>query len=130
MKTLKQFINNNKITINSEYADNNPNMENSYNMQNYKVTLYSRKKQMTLYFSMGYAHNNEPTVLDVLECLKMDGYSFLNDESFTDFCSNFGYNEDSRKAHKTYVAVLRSGEKLNKFLGCDLFNELLNIEED
>jgi hypothetical protein len=132
MKTLKQFIKVNKITISSEYADENPNMENSaYDMYNYKVTLYnSRKRQMTLYFSMGKGHNDEPTVIDVLDCLKMDGYSFLNDESFTDFCGNFGYDEDSRKAHKTYLAVLKSGEKLNKFLGSDLFNELLDIEED
>jgi hypothetical protein len=126
MKTLKQLININKITINSEYADNNPHMENSNNMDNYKVTLYCKRKQMSLYFSMGYGHNgNEPTVLDVLECLQMDSNSFVNDTGFSDFCDELGYDEDSRKAYKIYLDVLKSGKKLKKFLGVELFDDLM-----
>jgi hypothetical protein len=47
-------------------------------------------------------------------------------ESFADFCGNFGYNEDSRRAEKTYKACKKSLKKLNA-LGItesDLYNIL------
>lgn len=44
----------------------------------------------------------EPTAYDVLTCLtKYDPGTFEN------FCSDFGYDSDSRKAYKTYKAVKR-----------------------
>jgi len=41
-----------------------------------------------------------PTKYDVLCCLQK--YPV---ETFEDFCGDFGYDEDSRKAYKTYLAV-------------------------
>ena len=84
-KTIKQFIKENNLTMNCEYADSNPNMDsvnkNAYN--HYKVTI-KRKfklngnhldtrygfKQMTLYFSQGYGIQGEPTLEAVLDSLK------------------------------------------------------------
>jgi hypothetical protein len=42
-----------------------------------------------------------PTMYDVLTCLQKYDVG-----TFDDFCSEFGYSEDSRKAEKTYKAVL------------------------
>jgi hypothetical protein len=55
----------------------------------------------------------EPTPYDVLACLtKYDVGSFEN------FCSDFGYDTDSRKAEKTYKAVLNEYKNV-----CALWNE-------
>lgn len=48
------------------------------------------------------AGNNPPTAYDVLSCLtKYDPGTFSN------FCSEYGYDIDSRKAYKTYKAVMK-----------------------
>jgi len=49
-----------------------------------------------------------PTPYDVLACLEK--YP-VND--FEDFCRNYGYDTDSRKAYKTYKAVKREWENVN-----------------
>ena len=46
-------------------------------------------------------HYSVPTVYDVLCCLTK-----YDPGTFADFCSEFGYDTDSRKAEKTYKAVL------------------------
>ena len=53
-----------------------------------------------------------PTAYDVLACLDTysDGYTF------EDFCSNFGYDDDSKIAEKTYKAVQYQTEKLKEVL--------------
>jgi hypothetical protein len=48
-----------------------------------------------------------PTAYDVLACLQK--YPVYD---FADFCSEFGYDEDSRKAYKTYKAVKREWENI------------------
>ena len=53
MITMKQFVNRNKITARSEWADSNPNMDGGENMNHFKVTLKGGGRQYTLYFSQG-----------------------------------------------------------------------------
>ena len=44
----------------------------------------------------------EPTPYDILACLTK-----YDPETFEDFCSEFGYDTDSRSAKKTYKAVVK-----------------------
>jgi hypothetical protein len=83
----------------------------------YTVTLKYDKKQMTVPFFMGPALTHEPTDKDVIPCLLTD-YSVMND-SFEDFCANFGYDEDSRKAEKIYNQSIKNGKKLENLFGAD-----------
>lgn len=51
-------------------------------------------------------------------------YSLLSDaaagnETFPDFCSNYGYDEDSRKALETYLKCQTIGADLRRVLGAD-----------
>jgi hypothetical protein len=48
-----------------------------------------------------------PSDYDILACLTKH-----DPESFSDFCSNFGYDEDSRSAEKTYNAVANDWKNL------------------
>lgn len=71
----------------------------------YRVTLRRGKRVYSFRFGDSI-HNteqgNEPNAYDVLACLtKYDVGTFEN------FCSEFGYDTDSRKALKTYNAVCR-----------------------
>jgi hypothetical protein len=126
---IKTFITNNNIKIEVEYADDNPNfVDEKTRMNHYKTVLMLGKKQMTVPFSMGVGLTHEPTAYDVLTCLQMDATTYVNDYSFEDFCSEYGYDTESRKAERTYKVILRQSEKLKNFLG-DKFEEFMECEE-
>lgn len=57
----------------------------------------------------------QPKAYDILACLEKNGA-----DSFKEFCSNFGYDEDSRKALNTYLLVQ---EEYQKVLG--LFHDVM-----
>ena len=63
----------------------------------------------------------------ILDCLVSDSYT---PENFNEFCSEYGYNEDSRKAFKTYKRVIKQAEKINKVFSTEdleaLYNEVNN----
>ena len=62
-------------------------------------------------------------------------YCFISDavaaeESFEDFCANFGYDNDSIKALKTYKACETANTKFNRvFDGVDIYDMLNEIQE-
>ena len=55
----------------------------------------------------------EPTAYDILACLQKYDVG-----SFEDFCSDFGYDTDSRKAEKIYISVVHEYTQL-----CTLFTD-------
>lgn len=50
-----------------------------------------------------------PSSYDILACL-----SLLDEDTFEDFCSSFGYDTDSIKAEKTYQACIEQDRQLRK----------------
>lgn len=56
-----------------------------------------------------YAEQLKPSAYSVLACLTLD-YS----DSFEDFCSEYGYDTDSRMAEKTYKAVIEQDRQLRR----------------
>ena len=85
----------------------------------YKVTLRYRGRRLTCPFFMGPAHEREPSAADVLSCLISDALSVESASDFEDWCSELGYDPDSRKALATYNACEASAVKLRKLLGDD-----------
>lgn len=51
---------------------------------------------------------------DILFCLILDAQS--GTETFDEFCSNFGYNEDSIKHNEIYRACQKNGKKVKTFI--------------
>jgi hypothetical protein len=76
-------------------------------------------------FSQGSAHTKEPQLDEVLDCLASDAAGVENANNFEDWCAEYGFDEDSRKAEKIYLAALDQAEALKNFLGSDAYNELL-----
>ena len=125
MQPMSAFVRLNKIRMTSDYADSNPNMADSQNMNHFKCTLKMGKKQMTLFFSQGYGINGEPDAESVLDCLASDSAGVENAFSFEDWANEYGYDIDSRKAEKIFKVCERQAEKLKAFLGDDLYQQLL-----
>lgn len=131
MKTLNQFIEENKIKMTFEEVNENPNMKNEeWRADHYKCLLKREGKQMTIYFSKGIGHNGaEPTTEELLNCIALDSRTHLDNETFENFCSEFGYEQD-KEARFTYNAVMKQGAKAEKFLGRELLEELIyNVEQ-
>ena len=63
--------------------------------------------------------NNRPTYYDILSCLA------TFDGTFLDFCSDFGYDEDSFKARKIYNEAMRQSDALKRLFSAD---ELVMLE--
>jgi hypothetical protein len=85
-----------------------------------------RSVKMTVYFSKGTGHHGaEPTVEEVLDCLSSDAAGIENASNFEDWCSEYGYDTDSRSAEKTFKACEHSAKRLRNFLGDDLYDQLL-----
>jgi hypothetical protein len=126
-KTLKTLVKQHNIRATSKLVDSNPNMDDMPSgSTHWKVKLRRRNNQLTVYFSMGPAHCKEPDALDVLECLLSD--SFGADEPFESWCSEYGYNADSRKAERTYKIVQEQAERTKRFLG-DYYDQFLYSEK-
>lgn len=124
--TLKAFIVRHKITATAEWANTNPNMvDMPPGSSHWLVTLRCGRRRITIPFSQGPAICQEPDANDVLNCLASDAASFENAQSFEDWCSEYGYDVDSRKAEKTYHAVESQTEKLKRFLPTEAYEQLL-----
>jgi hypothetical protein len=80
----------------------------------------SKQKQLTITvsFFQGAAHENEPTAADVLSSLLVDA-AVEDYSSFEDWCTDLGYDPDSRKAHRTYRGCLRMAPRVRAFCGND-----------
>lgn len=137
MTTLNELIAANKITASAEYeGDHQETYENSYGgksivvQDDWKVTLHFGRRRMTVDYHMGSGHNGaEPTVNDVLDNLLSDASGVDNAQDFADWASEYGYDEDSRKAEQMYKACQREAAKVRRFLG-EHYQVFIEAERD
>jgi len=125
MKTIQEFITENRISIKSEYADANKAAPDWKDANHYKVTLKYGRRQYTTYFSQGYGITGDPDAEGVLNCLALDSSGIENTSSFEGWCCEYGYDTDSRKAEKIFKVCERQAKKLKVFLGEHLYQQLL-----
>lgn len=93
----------------------------------YTVTLRYQKRAMTVEFWCGSACG-EPDAATVLDCVASDA-SGADGTSFEDWCADYGFDSDSRKAERTYRACVAQSRKLRKLLGSD-FDAIVYADED
>lgn len=68
-----------------------------------------------------------PTNYDILACIGMDA---TVPETFEEFCADFGYDEDSRKAEKTYKQCAAHTKKLRAYFSPEELQMIQNFEND
>lgn len=67
-----------------------------------------------------------PSLNSVMSSLLMDGSAFFDGERFEDWCANFGYDSDSRKAEATFKACDDIGRAISRAVSRD---ELTGLRE-
>jgi len=94
----------------------------------FNITFSRGKNKFSLRFGQSINDStgngtNKPTEYDVLTCIqKYDAGSFEN------FCSEFGYDTDSRKAEKIYKAVVIEYDKVSNFFTDSEIEQLQEIQ--
>jgi len=151
--TIEQFIQKHGILFFCHEVDERPDglMSDSARHFRCKITKAHSDKRTTvrsfgLYFSQGSAHTQDPTLADVLDCLASDAAGYENakrlwkmpadtqsqnvpERAFQEWCAEYGYDTDSRRAEKIFKAVKRQAEQLKRTIGQDAYEELLwNVE--
>jgi hypothetical protein len=90
----------------------------------FNCTLKCNGKRYTFNFGQSIqAGGEEPTMYDVLTCLEKYEVG-----SFDNFCSNYGYDNDSIKALKTYQAVAREYKNMLRVFGETILEEMQEIQ--
>lgn len=116
---LETFCDERGVTIECSYYSEPPPWD-ARDMDGWKCRLRYQRRSLTVPFWMGRGHHGaEPTAGDVLGCLILDATGYENARDFEDWCSEYGYDTDSRKAERIYKAVKASAPKIRRFLGDD-----------
>lgn len=76
-----------------------------------------------------YFKPKPPTADDVLTSLVMDCQGYDNTRTFEDWASEYGYDEDSRKAEAIYRTLGEEAKKVRRLLGAD-YSRVLEMDED
>lgn len=118
-KTLKELSENVRIINQQGEARLDWSKRDDWQQQanDWRITLVYQGRRFSLDFWQGTGIKEEPTAEGVLDCLLSDAQA--GNESFEGWCSNFGYDTDSRKAEKTYKACIKTAKRLRKLLGSD-----------
>lgn len=89
----------------------------------FNCTLKRKGKQYTFDFGQSTAAGDEkPTMYDVLTCIEK-----YDHPTFEDFCGDYGYDTDSRKAERTFKAVQKEYKAVERLFG-DIMDELQEIQ--
>lgn len=103
----------------------------------FKVTVTNTKTGAKTKFDFFGSYNDykegikelkDADLLNAFECFINDATSAEDD--FKDWCDNFGYDSDSRTAHKIYKECVKSLEKAKNIISGDLYefsNELQEV---
>jgi hypothetical protein len=108
-------------------ADGN---NDNFNNHMVKVTNTGTKQSVTFEFWASIAHpelNTEYDILNAFYCFVSDAVS--GSYNFKDFCSEFGYDTDSRNAEKIHRKCKKQLEKLQKIYDGDIYELANELQE-
>ena len=128
-QTVTNFAVKHGVALSAMPLHENPNIPDFRPAHHWACTLEHNGHKMETYFSQGMAHDDAPTVEDLLGCLASDACASENSPTFEGFAADMGYDDDSRQAERTYNLIEQQTESLKALLGVDLFEELLHNTE-
>jgi predicted urease superfamily metal-dependent hydrolase len=89
----------------------------------YRITLKNSKHKYSFNFGQSIANTGiHPTPYSVLACLQK-----YEPGTFENFCSDYGYDVDSRKAYKTYKAVMKEFKNIELLFTAEEIEQLQEI---
>ena len=123
----------NDFRITATYKGDKPaKWSNGENWNNHWVSVTNAKtgKRTGFYFWASIMHpqlSSRYDVLNAFRCFVDDAIS--GDMTFHEFCEEFGYDEDSRTAEKTWKACKKAKEKLSRIYDGDVYELLNSLDE-
>lgn len=109
-----------QLEISMTYVDHGIKVEKDMNRpwehHAYTVKVTRGAESFETAYKQGMAHEDGPTLAAVLACLMSDA-SAGEGGSFEDFCGEFGYDTDSRRAEQTYNACRDTAAAMRRMLG-------------
>jgi len=96
----------------------------------WRVTLKNgRGNRYTVPFFKGVGlPDTAPETLEVLNCLARDAAGYREAPTFEEWANDYGYDPDSRAAHKTFKACRRVSDRLESFLTDEEYEALLELD--
>lgn len=143
-KQVNDFMTKTGATMESKLLGNMPYFDDDKESRDvYQITLKRNGKVYSFRFGQSIANSGDevkrnprgktmydhelikrkrisPTAYDILACVQKS-----DPGTFSDFCGDFGYDEDSRKAEKTYFAVQKEWKGIESIFG----DVLLDLQE-
>ena len=99
-----------------------PDWDPDYRHAKFLIRFERGGKRWTVDFYQSRSEGaNEPSIYDVLSCVQK-----CDPGNFEQFCWEYGYNSDSRKAEKLYESVVDEYENVVRMFG-DVIDELCEI---
>ena len=118
--------------IKATYKGNKKAEWSKENFNNHMVKVTNRDTQQSITFEFWASISNPKlkTEYDILNAF----YCFVSDAiagsyTFEEFCSEFGYNNDSRQAEKIYKKCKKQLEKLKKIYDGDIYELANKLQE-
>lgn len=94
----------------------------------YRVRIRQGGSSITFDFWNSYADKldgKRPTAYDVLACISGDAYC---PDAFKDFCGEYGYDTDSRKAEELFRRCHKFAAELNAFFTAEELEALAEVQ--
>ena len=124
-QTMAEFVTAHGVKLTAQKWYENPYMDGSAKMDNWRCTLRCGRRSMLVYFSKGFGLKGErPDVAEVLDCLASDSADLETSKSFEEWAAQYGYDL-SRKAERTFKMCEKQAAALRRVLGNDAFEALL-----
>src|SRR5215472_10627189 len=129
MQSMADFLRRYAVKMWCERVETNPNLDTSdtwsQRATHWKCTLSHQGRSMSILFSQGSAHREDPTLEEVLDCLASDSVGL--DAGFESWAEGLGY--DSRKAERIYNLCRAQAAQFEALLGAEAFDALLHHTE-
>jgi hypothetical protein len=119
-KQATDFLAKQKISFSSKFLEYGPHFPGETEHRNiYRLTLRKKgsngelPKQFSVRFGQsiqGTYDERVPTAYDLLTCITKN-----DPGTYADFCSDFGYDQDSRQSERTYRAVKKEWKQVEAF---------------
>lgn len=135
MTTTKQYVRRNNITVTVEH-DRGSQVENGWEHHAYVLAMHWNDGALSrsvggIKWHQGVGIETVPQDEPawVLDALVGDATTYLDAESFEDFCNTFGYDTDSRAAERDYHECGENAKRLRALCGSEAeFQNLLRVE--
>lgn len=126
MATIDQFIASNALRFSYRQVDARKDASDwGPGARHYRATIRKGRPSMMVDYSQGAGITDDPQLADVLDSLASEFAGVDNSRDFADWCSEYGYSDDSRKAERIYRAIIKQRYSLERVIGDDAVQALM-----